>query len=122
MGMDFNFKYDRHKPSPAVRRERRRKEQQTVLNGRQLAYGLAIPGLLLSGPLAGWWIGSWLDKQLGTQFVMILLILLGLVAGLWNAVDMLAKLTSGGSSSNAPQDHSQTRSRSTSPGSDSPED
>jgi F0F1-type ATP synthase assembly protein I len=71
--------------------------------------------------LAGWWIGSWLDKQLGTQFVMILLILLGLVAGLWNAIDMVAKLNSGSSNSTGPSDPSPTSSPSTSPDSDSPE-
>jgi F0F1-type ATP synthase assembly protein I len=92
--MDFRFHYDRHKPPPAVVKQRQRKEQQTVLGGRQLAYGLAIPSIMISGPVGGWLLGSWLDKVLGTQFVMILLILLGVASSFWAVIDMLTKLNS----------------------------
>lgn len=91
--MDFRFKYDRKPPPPVVREERKRQEQATVLRGRQLAYGLAIPTILLSGPLGGWLLGGWLDKLLGTQFVMILLILLGTASSFKLIIDMLGKLS-----------------------------
>lgn len=90
--MDTRFQFDRHKPSPAVEAARQRKDRETVFNGRALAYGLAIPSMLLSGPLGGWLIGSWLDKLFGTQFVMILLILLGVASSFWAVIDMLTHL------------------------------
>lgn len=91
--MDFRFQFDRRAPAPEVKAERRRREQQKVLIGRQLAYGLAIPSILVSGPLGGWLLGAWLDRLLGTQFVMILLVILGVVGGFWMVIDMLVRLS-----------------------------
>lgn len=90
--MDFRFKYDRHKPPTAVKRERVRQERDIVRMSRGLAYGLAIPSIMLSGPLGGWLLGSWLDGLFGTQFVMILLILLGVASSFWMVIDLLTRL------------------------------
>jgi F0F1-type ATP synthase assembly protein I len=91
--MDFRFKYDRRPPPPEVEMERKRQQQQAVLGGRQLAYGLAIPSIMVSGPLGGWLLGNFLDNLLGTQFVMILLILIGTASSLKLVIDMLTRLS-----------------------------
>ena len=41
----------------------------------------AIPFILLVGPLIGYFVGEWLDRQWGTQpYLMTLLVVLGFVA------------------------------------------
>jgi len=46
---------------------------------RQIALYGAVPGLLLAGPLIGWFIGRWVDGKLDTEpYLMTLGIFLGL--------------------------------------------
>ncbi|MCC7477148.1 AtpZ/AtpI family protein [bacterium] len=95
--MDFRFKYSRHPDSEQERLKKRndaRQEADRVKRMRGLAYGLSIPMTLAAGPVGGWLIGSWLDRSLGTGFWMIVLILVGTLAGLVSTIRMLSRLNS----------------------------
>ena len=90
--MDFRFRYNRKPPPPEqVAREQREDAEQVRLS-RGLALGFTIPFALLSGPIGGWLLGSWLDKLLGTSYWLIILILLGTAAGLKMTIDLLSRL------------------------------
>ena len=92
--MDFRFKFKRSKPTPEERRREERERRDTHKRMRGLAVGLSIPISLVAGPLGGWLIGSWLDSILGTSYWMLVLIILGTVAGFKLVVDLLARLGS----------------------------
>lgn len=54
-------------------------------------YG-TIPFVLAIPPIVGWLIGTWLDKWLGTSpFLMYVLIVLGLIAGIREFYRILKK-------------------------------
>jgi len=59
---------------------------------RSMAVGLSVPATLVSGPVAGWLIGTWLDNRLGTGYWMVVLIIIGTIAGFKLMIDMLIKL------------------------------
>jgi F0F1-type ATP synthase assembly protein I len=92
--MDFRFKYNRRRPSPAEEAREEREEVDLVRRTRGLAVGTTIPFALASGPLFGWLVGGWLDKHYGTHFWLVTLILLGTVAGLTMTVQLLTRLNS----------------------------
>ncbi len=90
--MDFRFKYRKKPPSREELAEQQREEEIRVVQSRGLALGYAIPSALLSGPLAGWLIGSWIDKQQGTEHWMLICILLGTFAGFATMIRMIMVL------------------------------
>ena len=90
--MDYRFKYHRGRKAPEELQGEKKREADTLLRTRGLAIGLSIPMSLLSGPLAGWLLGSWLDRIFRTGYWTLTLILLGTVAGLKLVIDMLIKL------------------------------
>jgi F0F1-type ATP synthase assembly protein I len=93
--MDFRFKYDRKKPPPAVQAERARREHDSQKISRGLAYGLTIPMMMLSGPLGGWLLWSWLKGHTawGSDITLVVLILLGTAASFYMVVDLLGRLS-----------------------------
>ena len=55
------------------------KEQARL--ARQIGLLTAIPFILLAGPVFGYLVGSWLDRKLGTEpILLIVLLLVGLAA------------------------------------------
>jgi len=55
------------------------KEQARL--ARQVGLLTAIPFILLAGPVLGYLVGSWLDRKLGTEpILLIVLLLVGLAA------------------------------------------
>jgi F0F1-type ATP synthase assembly protein I len=55
------------------------KEQARL--ARQVGLLTAIPFILLAGPVLGFLVGSWLDRKLGTEpILLIVLLLVGLAA------------------------------------------
>lgn len=48
---------------------------------RQAGIVMSIPMMMAAGPLVGYFIGSWLDRWLGTSWISVVLAILGLVAG-----------------------------------------
>ena len=49
---------------------------------RQIGAYITVPFVLAVPPVLGWFIGSWLDKKLGTgPYLMYLFLLIGFVAG-----------------------------------------
>ena len=90
--MDFKFRYDRKPRKENELRDERRQESDLKKRMRGLAVGLSIPSTMIAGPLLGWFIGNWLDNRLGTGYWMVVLIIIGTVAGFKVMIDMLVKL------------------------------
>lgn len=90
--MDYRFKYDRKPPDEHERRSEDRRQGDTARRMRGLAIGLSIPFSLVAGPIAGWLIGTWLDQRLGTQYWLIVLILLCTAASIYMVIELLARL------------------------------
>lgn len=90
--MDFRFQYRRRRSSPEEQQGEQRRESDVLLRTRGLAIGLSIPMSLAAGPLAGWLLGSWLDRTFHTGFWTLTLIVLGALAGLLMVIEMLIKL------------------------------
>jgi len=68
---------------------------------RQVGVLTALPFVMLAGPLAGYLLGSWLDRRFGTgNLLMIILILLG-TAGAGRETFKLIQLASRESSEDA---------------------
>lgn len=56
--------------------------------------------MLVAGPLLGYFAGNWLDKKLGTEpYLMVILILVGLVSSGKETIKLLKQLTDGGENS-----------------------
>jgi F0F1-type ATP synthase assembly protein I len=95
--MDFRFKYRRH-PDASVTPEVEQREdvlgEETERRVQGLALGLSIPSTLLGSVVAGWLLGSWLDRLLHTSFLIIVFILIGTAAGLTMTVRLLGNLNS----------------------------
>lgn len=90
--MDFRFKYDRKKPAEHELAEQARAEHDRLKRMRGLAIGLSIPMTLIGGPVAGWLLGVWMDSLFGTTYWMIVMVVLGAVAGFVAMIEMLVKL------------------------------
>jgi hypothetical protein len=93
--MDFRFQYDRHKAPPESLQRREQQAADNLRLSRGLAYGLTIPTIMLTGPIGGWLVGSWLDSHLHWGFATILLILLGTAASFSLMIQMLGRINQG---------------------------
>lgn len=93
--MDFRFKYDREPPDEHVKRGEDRRQTDTTRRVRGLAIGLSIPMMLVSGPIAGWIVGGWLDHKLGTGYWLAVLILLFTAASIYMVIELLTHLGRG---------------------------
>ena len=91
--VDFRFIFRRKRPDEHEQVEEARQERETVRRMRGMAMGLSIPMSLAAGPIGGWLLGDWLDKLLGTAWIMPTLAILGTLAGFKLAIDMLVKLS-----------------------------
>ncbi len=61
---------------------------------RQIALATTIPLIMVAGPAVGYFIGSYLDKVLGTSRIMTLIfLLLGLGAGGLETVRLIKEIT-----------------------------
>jgi len=90
--VDFRFKYSRTPPDEHEKRGEERRQTDTTRRIRGLAVGLSIPMSLVAGPVAGWLIGGWLDRELGTGYWMTVLILLCTAASIFMVIELLAQL------------------------------
>jgi F0F1-type ATP synthase assembly protein I len=90
--MDFRFKYNRHKPPPEQVAREEQQEVEVERRAQGLAYGLSIPATLLGSVFSGWILGTWLDKQFHTSFLVIVFILIGTAAGLTMTIQLLSRL------------------------------
>jgi len=91
--MDYRFQFNRHKVPPETQATRERRVQDNQRSMRGLAYGTTIPMALLSGPLGGYFLGSWLDAHFHWQFATILLIVLFTAGSFALVIEMLARLS-----------------------------
>lgn len=55
--------------------------------------GMTIPFVLLTGPLMGWFAGSWLDGRYGTSWITIFAVLLGLAGSIHLTVKMVKEIS-----------------------------
>ncbi len=55
--------------------------------------GMTIPFVLLTGPLMGWFVGSWLDGRYGTSWITIAAVLLGLAGSIQLTVKMVKEIS-----------------------------
>jgi len=61
---------------------------------RQLGLLTTIPFLLAAGPLVGYFLGCWLDDRLGTEPVLMFVMLaLGFAAGVREMIGVIRKAT-----------------------------
>lgn len=90
--MDFRFKFRRKRPEEGELRGEQRQEADRRKRMRGLALGFSIPMTLIAGPLLGWLIGAWLDRLLGTGHWLIVMIVLGTVAGFVGMIEALVIL------------------------------
>jgi F0F1-type ATP synthase assembly protein I len=49
-------------------------------NWRTLGLGLSLLAMLVAGPIAGYLVGDWLDRKLGTSWLTWLCLLIGFAA------------------------------------------
>ena len=69
-------------------------DNQKFKLARQMGLGVTIPMVLVSGPLIGWFIGSWLDKKLGTApWIFIILLILGSIASIWETIKIIKEIS-----------------------------
>lgn len=62
----------------------------------QVGAYITIPFVLAIPPVLGWWIGSWLDKKLGTDPIfMYIFIALGFVAGFRELFRIIKRMSNG---------------------------
>jgi hypothetical protein len=54
--------------------------KEWAANYRLLGLGFTMLGLLVAGPLVGYFLGAWLDRKLGTSWLTFLCLLLGFIA------------------------------------------
>lgn len=90
--MDFRIKYDRKRPDKYERANEARTERDRLKRMRGLAIGLSIPMTLIGGPVAGWLLGLWMDNLFQTGYWLIVMIVLGTIAGFVAMIEMLVKL------------------------------
>ncbi len=58
---------------------------------RMLGILTTIPMLLAAGPLVAFFIGRWIDQRLGSAWVMPVLVILGLIAGIRETYRVIKK-------------------------------
>jgi len=66
------------------------KERQKML--RQAGIAMGIPFALATGPIIGYFIGTWLDVRAHTSFLVYVFLALGFGAGVKVIVDMVKRL------------------------------
>jgi F0F1-type ATP synthase assembly protein I len=59
-------------------------------NWRTLGLGFSLLALLVAGPLAGYLLGDWLDRTLGTSWLTWFCLLIGFAAA-WRQVYLIAR-------------------------------
>ena len=92
LGVDFRFKYRRHKASDQEIRREQQSEEDRSKRMRGVSYAFVIPAYLVSGTVAGWLAGSWLDQRLGTAFWLPLLVVMFTVASFAMVIRLMASL------------------------------
>ena len=61
---------------------------------RQLAILTAVPAILIAAPLAGFFLGRWIDSKAGTEPIFIIIgLVLGFAAAAVEIKDMIKKAT-----------------------------
>jgi hypothetical protein len=55
--------------------------------------GMTIPFVLLTGPLMGYYFGSWLDGRYGTSWITIAAVLFGLAGSIHLTVKMVREIS-----------------------------
>jgi len=71
-----------------------KKEEDKYWLYKQIGLLTAIPFILAIGPILGYFIGSWLDKKLGTEpYLMILFIVFGFVASAKQVYNFIVRST-----------------------------
>ena len=69
-------------------------DNQKYKLARQMGLAITIPMVLASGPLIGWFIGTWLDKKLGTTpWIFIILLILGVVASVRETIKIIKEIS-----------------------------
>ena len=85
-----------------------RQNQKPSRELRQIGLYAAVPGLLLGGPLIGWFLGRFADRYFGTEpYLMTIGVFLGL-AGAGLEIYGLVKKASALDQENSSDDHSGT--------------
>jgi len=74
------------------RDEERRSEAELRQGIRAAGAGMTIPFALLSGPLLGYFLGSWLDARYSSTWIMPLCVVLGLLGSLKLTVQLVRQL------------------------------
>lgn len=92
LGVDPRFKYRRHKPSDQEIKREQQSEQDRLRRVKSVSYAFVIPAYLVSGTVAGWLAGGWLDERYQTAFWLPTLVVLGTVASFVMVIRLMASL------------------------------
>jgi ATP synthase protein I len=66
--------------------------------GKAMGTGFRVTSELVAGVLVGGFIGWWIDRWLGSSpFALLIMVMIGMVAGFWNVYRIAARPTGGGS-------------------------
>ncbi|KPK99448.1 MAG: hypothetical protein AMJ91_07810 [candidate division Zixibacteria bacterium SM23_73_3] len=68
-----------------------KKRDDKYSNYRQIGILTTIPILMMVAPLLGLWIGRFLDQKLGTTYLWMIFLILGLVAAGKGVYDLIKK-------------------------------
>jgi len=68
-----------------------KKRDDKYSNYRQIGILTTIPILMMVAPLLGLWIGRFLDNKLGTTYLWLIFVILGLVAAGKGVYDLIKK-------------------------------
>ncbi|MEE9442067.1 MAG: AtpZ/AtpI family protein [candidate division Zixibacteria bacterium] len=72
------------------------KKSKRIEGARQIGIATTIPFLLVAGPVIGYFVGNWIDKKLGTEpYLMIILILLGFLSSGKETYKLIKQLNDG---------------------------
>ncbi len=92
LAVDPRFRFRRRKASDQELRHEQQSEQDRVQRVKSMSYGLVIPAYLVSGTVAGWLAGSWLDQRFGTAFWLPTLVVLFTIASFAMVIRLMASL------------------------------
>ena len=90
--MDPRFRYRRHKSSEQEQKKDQEAERERLQRTRGMSYALVIPAYLAFGPVSGWLLGSWLDKQMDTAFWLPTLVVAMTVASFAMVIKLMASV------------------------------